>query len=220
MKDFTDKLYYRVINTALTFFMINFWFLFANSLFITVFFLLELTTENALFYILSLIPTAPAVAASFFAMGRFLEDGDINATQTFFKGYKKNFKSALKYGISQIIIISILGFNYLHLRLTPNLSFLIPLTLALLVGVLLTNLYAYPILVRYHITLKNLWIIAIISLYKHWVRTLLNLVIVVSFLLLFFHYPAIIIVSFASVAPYLIMYISKDVLVEISETYL
>ena len=220
MKDFTDKLYYRIINTALTFFMINFWFLLANSLFITVLFLFELTTENALFYILSLIPTAPAVAASFFSMGRFLEDGDINATQTFFKGYKKNFKAALKYGISQIIFMSILGFNYLHLRLTPNLSFLIPLTLALLVGVLLINLYAYPILVRYHITLKNLWIIAIISLYKHWVRTLLKLAIVVSFMLLFFHYPAIIIVSFASVTPYLIMYISKDVLIKIDETYL
>jgi len=220
MKDFTDKLYYRVANTALTFLMINLWFLLANSLFITVFFLFELTIENSLFYILSLIPTAPAVAASFFAMGQFLEDGDINATQTFFKGYKKNFRPALMYGMSQIILICILGFNYLHLRLTPNLSFLIPLTLILLVGVLLTNLYAFPILVRYHITLKNLWIVAIVSLYKHWVRTLLNLFIVVSFLLLFFHYPSIIIVSFASVVPYLIMYISKDVIIKIGETYL
>jgi len=220
MKDFTDKLYYRIINTALTFLMINFWFLVTNGLLIFVFIIFELSTANAIFYLISMLLTAPAMAASFFAMGKFLEDGDINATQTFFNGYKKNFKSAFYYGISQVILISILSFNYISLRESAGLSQLIlPLTVILLVGVLLTNLYAFPILVRYNITLKNLWVISIISLYKYWPKTLINLFFTVSFILLFFQHTIITSLVIASVLPYIIMYNFKNVLIKIGETY-
>lgn len=217
-RDFTDRFYYRVLNTALTFFTINFWFLVTNGLFIIVLFLFEPTIENAVIYILSTILTAPAIAASFFAMGKLLEDGDINATQMFFQGYRKNFKSAFSYGFSQLVLISILSLNYLYL-LESNLHVLLPITLILMIGVLLTNLYAFPLLVRYNITLKNLWIISIVSFYKYFPKTLLNLFVTVSFGFLLFHHATIVFLTIASVLPYIIMYNLKDVLVKIGEQY-
>jgi len=218
-KDPTERLLYRIANITLSFLMINFWFLLTNIFFMISVLVLEPQMENILFYIISLIPTGPALAACFASMDQFLQDGDINATRTFFSNYKKNFKSSCMYWLSQLFLILIFSFNSIYIRENTTLSFLLPLLLALFACILLTNLYAFPLLTRYHITLKNLWIISMISLYKYWYQTLLNLFIVAAFIFLFFQYPLVITFSFASVMPYLLMYNLRNVLKEIGENY-
>jgi len=218
-KDLTEQLFYRITNTTLIFLVINLHFLLANFLFFACLLLFELRIENILIYLVAFIPTGPAIAASFASMGKLIEDGDINATATFFKSYKQNFWVSLKFWLSQLALISIFLFNYIYIREFSTLTFLIPLFLALLMVILLANLYAFPILIRFNITVKNLWIISIISLYKYWRHTLINTTLTIAFLFLYFHYPLIVMLSFASVAPYLIMYNLRRLVKDIGKDY-
>ena len=218
-KDLTERIFYRVTNSVLIFLMVNLYFLLMNFLFFACLLLFEPRIENTIIYLVALIPTGPAIAACFSAMGELIKEGEISATAAFFKGYKQNFKISLQFWLTQLLLILIFSFNYFYIRETMNLTFLLPLLLALLAGILFTNLYAFPILTRFNITVKNLWIISISSLYKYWQRSLLNAAITVTFLFLSFHHPLIIILSFASVIPYLIMYNLRNFLKELEDYY-
>ena len=216
-KDLTERFFYRITNTMLTFFMINLYFLLANFLFLACLLLFEPRIENILVYFATLIPTGPALAACFSSMGKLVKEGEINATETFFKNYKQNFKISFQFWLSQLLVLLIISFNYIYIRETSTLTFLIPLLLGLLINILLINLYAFPILTRFHITLKNIWILSISSLFKYWHCSLLNASATVAFLLLYFHYPLIITLSFMSVLPYLIMYNLRVFLKELED---
>jgi len=217
--DFTERLFYKIGNTILIFFAINIYFLFANALFIVTLILIDARIENILFYLISLIPTGPALAASFSAMNKMLEEKDINAASVFIKAYRTNFKQASKYWTTLLSIMAISIINYTLVGGSDQLRFLVPLFLVVMFLILTTSLYAFPLITKFHLNLRSLWIISLLSVYKYWLKTIVNLLLTVSFIMLFFQFPLIITFSFGSIIPYIIMNNLKGYLIDIESTY-
>jgi len=155
--------------------------------------------------LLSLIPTGPALGAVFYTMGKLEREKEISPLADYIKGYKQNFRVALLYWIPQLLLLFIFFNNYYYITRTGNFSVFILLNVCLIIFVLALNLYAFPILVRFEMTLKNLWIISCLYFFKHWKSTFLNMTTLLSFAIIYFQFPFITLLFLASILPYFVM---------------
>ncbi len=129
-----------------------------------VFLFVELTLDNILLFYLALLPAGPAFAALFASMGKLVREKEISPTKDFWTYYKKNFMIGTKYWLLKWTILVIL---LLDLRYTGfNIQVLTPIIFILIIVALLILLYAFPILTRFEVKIKNLWLVAIYANFK------------------------------------------------------
>lgn len=202
----SEKPLFVIINYFYTFFIINLYFILSNIIFFSVTFFMTTTFDSLGLVLLSLIPMGPALGAVFYTMGNFRREKEISPLKDFVKGYKQNFKISLCYWLFQLLLFFILFNNYYYITRTGNFSVFIWLTICLILFVLGLNLYAFPILVRFEISLKNLLIISCLYFFKHWKLTSLNLTTFLSFVIIYFQFPLATFLFFASILPYLVMF--------------
>jgi len=210
----SEKPLFVIVNNFYTFFIINLFFMVSNILFLYITFFTSISIEALGLILLSLIPMGPALGAVFYTMGKLQREKEISPLADYIKGYKQNFKISLAFWIPQLLLLFILFNNYYYTTRTGNFSVFILLNVCLIMFVLALNLYAFPILVRFEVTLKNLWIISCLYFFKHWKLTFLNMTTLLSIAIIFFQFPFITLLFFASILPYLIMLNLRKVLEE------
>ena len=209
-----DKPLFVIVNNFYNFFIINLYFMLSNVLFVYVTFFTDLGFAALGLILLSLIPMGPALGAVFYTMGKLQREKEISPLADYLKGYKQNFKLSLLYWLPQLVLFFILFNNYYYITRTGNFSIFIFLTLFLIVFVLGLNFYAFPILVRFEMRVKDLWIISCLYFFKHWKLTFLNLTTLLSFAVIYFQFPFITLLFFASLLPYLMMFNLRKILAE------
>lgn len=212
-----DKPLFIITNNFYNFLLVNLLFMISNIIFLHINFFTSISFNSALVFMVSFIPMGPALGAAFYAMGKLQREKEISPIKDYFRGYRQNFKTSLMFWIPQLIIVYLLFGNYYHITRTGEFSVFILLTIVLLVFVLTLNLYAFPVMVRFEMSAKNLWIISILYFFKHWKITFLNFTTLVSFAIIYFQFPFISLLFLASIIPFLIMMNLRLLLAEIEE---
>jgi len=207
----SDKPLFTIVNNFYAFLLVNACFMISNLLFLVVFFLG--IGERSLMLI-SLIPAGPALSGAFYAMGKLQREKQISPWTDYWKGYKQNFKIALVYWVIQLILLFILLNNHYYITRTGNFSVFIFLNLALTIFVAGLNLYAFPIMVRFEMKVKDLWIISILYFFRHWKLTFLNVTTVISFAIIYFQFPFLTLLFLTSIVSFLVMLNLRKVLLE------
>ncbi|WP_054859849.1 DUF624 domain-containing protein [Gracilibacillus sp. JCM 18860] len=199
-----DRPLYVALQYIYYFLMTNIYFMLANILFLVIFLFVELTLDNILLFYLALLPAGPAFAALFASMGKLVREKEISPTKDFWSYYKKNFMIGTKYWLLKWTILVIL---LLDLRYTGfNIQVLTPIIFILIIVALLILLYAFPILTRFEVKIKNLWLVAIYANFKFFKTTLLNLSTFVSLGVIYYFAPSITIWFCMSIATFFIMF--------------
>lgn len=131
------------------------YFSLCNIMAFTAFHILKLDLQNILFFYIALIPSGPAFAALIYIINNLKKKDEVHITKDFFKGYKKNFKAALKIWTIILTITTILIFDLVICFKNSKFPILIiPMTI-MLIFILLILVNSFPILCRYEINTIN-----------------------------------------------------------------
>lgn len=203
-KSILDRPLYTIINYIYAFFMTNIYFMLLNGMFIFFFFFTEFQIENILLYYISLLLFGPSMAALLKTMEKLIKEKAIRPTYDFWGFFTKNFKVSMKYwGIQwTIIAILIIDIHYANLYF-PFLSIVFLLFVLVSLAVML---YALPILTRFEVKMKNLFVVSFYSVFRFVKTTLLNLSTIVAFGIIYYAMPGFIVLFLMSLLCYFIMY--------------
>ncbi|KAB8130995.1 DUF624 domain-containing protein [Gracilibacillus oryzae] len=195
---------YTAIQYIYQFMMINIYFMCANILFILAFIFFELTLANMIIFYVALLPAGPALAAIFATMGKLTREKEISPTKDFWLYYKKNFGISMKYWLVKWTILAMLLVDLRYANI--NMKWLTPILIILIIIFLFIMLYAFPILTRFEVKFKNLWIVSIYANFKFFKSTLLNLSSFVALTIIYLFAPGISIWFCMSIASFFIMF--------------
>jgi uncharacterized membrane protein YesL len=143
-------------------------------------------------------------------MGKYSRDEDVVPIKDFIKGYKLNFQISMKFWLSFLLLFFLLVWAQQELSLVSSGIrilgiFLIPM----LIFLTAINLWAFPILSRYEIGLKNLWLLSWVSFFQRWYQSLLLIIIIGVAVFFFYQLPAVLMVFGPGLIPFLIMFTLK-----------
>lgn len=203
-KSITDRPIYIIMKYLYYFLITNFYFVLCNFLFFSAFYLADFTFENILLFYMTLIPMGPSITALLSTMGKLVRQKEVSATSEYFKAYRSNFTITMKYWIIQLTVIFILLIDVYYS--TNNDNILSPLFLILLLISLFVMLYAFPIISRFEVKIKNLIIISIYSNFKFPKATLLNMSSLIAFGIIYINFPSISSLFSISLIAYFVMY--------------
>ncbi|SEO52668.1 Uncharacterized membrane protein YesL [Amphibacillus marinus] len=208
-KTLIDRPIYLMVNYLYAFLATNFFFLLLISPFIFFFYFADFTVQNILLYYVSLLLFGPAFAALLKTMDKLVKDKIIQPAKDFWTFFLQNFKTAFKYWLIQwtIVVVLIIDIYYANLYL-PILS---PIFLIFIGVCLFISCYAFPILTKFEVKIKNLFVISIYSIFRYIKVTLLNVSTLVAFGVIFYAFPSIIVLFFMSLLSFFIMYNLQDV---------
>ena len=218
-RDFYDKPMYRITEYVIAFVLANVYFILCNLPFIYYSIVVGVTPEafSVLMLFIFLIPFGPSAVALCASMGKLLRDKDITITSYYFKSYKSNFLPSLKLWGLQLALVFIFVLDYRYFVDRGNIFGVFFLALA--AYTLIMGLYAFPILSRFNLTLKNLIIISLYSSVKKLHITILKIVLIVATYFLSFKIPMLSIFCLFSLACYVIMFYDNNILVELENTH-
>ncbi|WP_080145907.1 DUF624 domain-containing protein [Marinilactibacillus piezotolerans] len=165
-KQSTDTLLYKITQYIYYFFMTNLYFLLSNILILGVLILFPVSISNLLIYAAAMIPTGPSLTALFYSMGKLHREKSINPTTDYWRAYKNNFKESTKYWAVLLIVLLILSVDILFV-LNNGWIILTVISVIAFLLVLLSGVYAFSILARFEVTVRNLIIFSIILLYQN-----------------------------------------------------
>ncbi|SER51233.1 Uncharacterized membrane protein YesL [Gracilibacillus ureilyticus] len=200
----TERPLYIAIQYIYYFLMTNIHFMLANLLFVLSFIIFELTLANMIIFYFALIPAGPALAALYAVMGKLTREKEISPAKDFWNYYRKNFFISIKYWLLKWTILAMLLIDLQYTN--AQLKWLTPVIVILLVIFLLIMLYAFPVLTRFEVKVKNLWLVSIYSNFKFFKTTLINLSTFVSLFIIYMFAPGIAIWFCMSIAAFFIMF--------------
>lgn len=200
----TDKLVYQIASAIYSFFITNVYFMLVISPFIFVFYFAEFTIQNILLYYITLLPFGPAYSALLKTMDKLVIDKLIAPTKDFWRFFRQNFKQALLYWFvkSTIILILLVDIYYASL-FAPFLQYVFFILLFFMV---LIMIYAFPILTRFEVGLKSLFVVSVYSVFRFVKVSLLNVTTVIAFGIIFYQFPSFISLFLMSLISFFMMY--------------
>ncbi|MCJ7842074.1 DUF624 domain-containing protein [Lederbergia sp. NSJ-179] len=203
-KPVTDRPAYTMMKYLYYFFLTNFYFILCNLLFFIVFFLADFVFENILLFYLTLIPTGPAMTAVLSTMGKLVREKDLHVTRDFFKAYQVNFWPTIKYWMIQLTIMLILAIDIGYSTNRSNVFS--PVFFILLIVSVFIMIYAFPIISRFEVKMKNLFIISMYANFKFFKVTLLNITSIIAFGIIYWTFPSISSLFLISLIGYFVMF--------------
>jgi len=208
----SDKPLYNIVMNITNFIGLNILFLAANVLFLLVFFF---NISSPILLFISLMPLAPALAGLFYATGKFMRAHELSFFKDFMKGYANNAKTAFKYGLVKGGLLTVLLINYRQIVMQEVMHPFFLLTLLLILFIICLTLFAFPIMVRFEMTVKNLYLLALVCFFKQFKLTLLNVTTVTSFLIIYFRFPFLSLLLLPSVMVYFINFNLRHLLMKL-----
>lgn len=209
---------YQITSYIYAFFITNLYFLLLISPFIIVYYLAEFTVQNILLYYVTLIPFGPALAALLKTMDKLVIDKIIQPTADFWHYFVQNFKVSMKYWLIQwtIFVILIIDIYYANL----NFSSISIIFLIFILFFLILMLYAFPILTRFEVKMKNLFVISFYSMFRYIKKTFLNASTLVAFAIIYYAFPGVFVLFFMSLLCFFLMYNLQPVFKQLQEQFL
>lgn len=207
-KSILDRPIYTLTKYVYYFFITNFYFIICNILFLIVFYLAEFVFENILLFYITLIPTGPSITAVLATMGKLIREKEINPTLEYFRAYKLNFLPTMKYWLIQLTILLILSVDVFYSINRSNI--LSPVFFILIIVCFFIMIYAFPIISRFEVKMKNLFIVSIYSNFKFPKATLLNASTIIVFGFLHWNFPSISTLFSISLIGFFVMYNLQD----------
>ncbi|MGP4041446.1 YesL family protein [Gracilibacillus sp. D59] len=199
----TERPLYIAVQYFYYFLITNIHFMLANVLFLLAFVFVEMSVQNIILFYIALLPAGPSWAALYASMGKMIRERDLSPTKDFWKYYKNNFRIATKYWLIQWTIMTILIVDMYYA--SHYLAILSPVFLILLIFMLFLMLYAFPILTRFEVKLKNLFIVSIYAIFRYFKTTLFHISTLVSLAIIYYFAPGITVWFCMSVAAFFIM---------------
>lgn len=217
-RDFYDRPAYSVTNYLISYLQASFYFVLSNIIPIIYLFLSIMNPEifGIVVFFITLIPTGPSIGALYSVVGRCLRDKDMFFASYYFKYYKSNFKSCIKFWTCILLLTFFLIFDYQFFSVDKSSGmYMIFVLLGIVLG--LISLYAFPINSRFEISVKDLFLTAIYYLIKNMPYTFLKVVILyLSYML--FKNVSIFLVLFVPVGLcFILMFYDRNILTEIEE---
>ena len=207
-KSILERPIYTVMKYVYYFFLINFYFIMCNILFIIVFYLANFVFENILLFYFTLIPMGPSITAVLSSMGKLVREKEINPTLDYFKAYKENLIPTLKYWLIQLTVLLILAIDIFYSINRSNI--LSPVFLILIIVCLFIMLYAFPIISRFEVKIKNLFLVSIYANFRFLKVTLINASTLVAFGLIYWTFPSLSTLFSISLIGFFVMYNLED----------
>lgn len=199
-----DRPIYTFTRYVYYFFIVNFYFLTCNILFLVSFYLVEFIFENILLFYIALIPTGPSITAVLATMRKLVVEKTISPTRDYFKTYKQNFWPTMKYWLIQLTIFLILSIDIFYSINRSNIFS--PFFLILMIVCFFIMLYAFPIISRFEVKIKNLFIVSIYANFKFIKKTILNATTVLAFGFIYWKFPSLSVLFSVSLIGYFVMY--------------
>lgn len=199
-----DRLIYQIASYVYSFFIINVYFMLLISPFLYVFFFAEFTVQNIFLYYVTLLLFGPAFSALLKTADKMVIDKIIAPTKLYWTYFFRDFKIAMLYWLIQstILLILIVDIYYANL-FAPFISYVF---LILLVFALLVMMYAFPILTRFEVRIKNLFIISVYALFRFIKTTFLNATTLIAFGFIFYNVPNMMSLFLMSLVGFFMMY--------------
>lgn len=172
---------------------------------------------NLLIFGIAALPMGASLAATFGVCRKFMADKELAIVSQFFKDYKTNFKSATHFWSIQLMMMGIFSLNYRYVTQTGNMRILFPLYLIGIFITLLLSCYAFPILSRFEMKIKHLYLVSFSCLFRYYKVTLLNIAIIIAAILTSMQFSFMITLLIFSITCYFITYSTKDVLITLEE---
>ena len=147
----------------------------------------------------------PATSAVFYALGKRRRGTDSYITRDFWHAYKMDYKQSLIAALVLSLLIALIIYNiwilYLNYSIFGNSIYVvIPLECLVLLELVFTAMYLFPLLARFEMSIKDLFKYAFFMANKHLPWTLLCLVVMVALFLLMYYVS--ILVAFIAVGVY------------------
>jgi uncharacterized membrane protein YesL len=218
--DFQDKPINRTFNYIHWFFITNLYFFLCNALFLFVLYTFDVSIKNILLFFLVLIPTGPSLTALCSCMNKVLRDKYLDTTRDFFKAYKENFFSSMKFWILMLIPMFIIIFDINLCFINNKFSFLLIPLIFLLVLIFSVGSYSFPLLSKYKIKLVDLLKLSIYLSFKNIITTIINLVILLISAYLFYNSRGIISVFLCSITCYGLLFNMKKTFMFVENKFL
>ena len=178
-KDFYDSQAFSITNYIISYLQVSFYLIICNILPITYLFLSILNPDifGIALLFLTLIPTGPSIGALYSVTGRCIRQKDMFFASQYFKYYKSNFKSCIKFWTIILTLLFLLFFDYEFFSIdTSSGVYMIFVLLTIVLGLLC--LYAFPINSRFEINIKDLFLTSIYYMIKNMPYTFLKVVII------------------------------------------
>lgn len=193
----------KLIDSFYGIFMSNTMFLLSNIPLI-----LMLFARNSLIeiYFASLL-TCPAITALYYTMGKFFRYEDISVIKNYIKGYKSNFLMSIKIGLLLNTPIMLIAYS-LFRAATPFYY----LQVIFVICLLMMMLYTYPLLSRYHITVKNLLVLSFISILKQVKSTLAMIILLFMMVIITLLYTSLSVLFAFSIFAYMSIFLTNSYL--------
>lgn len=188
-KNYINSTFYKYLSYLYYFLGSNLLFLACNLIFIFVYFTFPPILENVLFYFVGLIPAGPALAALMFAMGQLVRTKSLRPWHDFWRGYKMNAISSLKFWLIQLVVMTILWVDVFYF-LANNNRWLAVLFAVLLVLVIFFTMVGLSLQVTFYVTLKNLYKITVVLIFRHFKTQLFIIATTIAFLIILWAAPA------------------------------
>lgn len=203
-KSIIDRPIYSVITYIYAFLVTNFYFFIANSLFVFAFYFVEFKIENILLFYLAVIPFGPSITALLATMDKLVKEKVIQPSKDYWYFYKSNFKVTITYWLIQwtVIVILIIDIHYGNLYA----SFLSPIFLVFILVNIALMLYALPIMTRFEVKMKNLFIVSFYANFRFIKTTLLNMTTIISLGIIYYTFPGITVLFLMSLTCFFLMY--------------
>lgn len=217
-RDFYDSPAFSITNYFISYLQASFYFILCNILPILYLYLSIINPEMfgiAVLFI-TLIPTGPSIGALYSAVGRCFRDKDMFFASHYFRYYKSNFKSCIKFWTCILLLLFFLLFDYEFFSVDKSSGmYMIFVLLSIVLG--LISLYAFPINSRFEISLKDLFLTSIYCMIKNMPYTFLKVVIIYLSYLLFKNVPIFLVLFVPVGLCFILMYYDRKILVEIEE---
>ncbi|MGL4338553.1 MAG: DUF624 domain-containing protein [Turicibacter sp.] len=194
----------------------NIYFLLVNipAVFIAYLYLMD-TRVSTLEVFIALIPIGPGMVALLSAMNKLINKKESTITKDFFKAYKNNFKISLFVWTIQLSVLVILYVDILH-KVSP-LRYLFILLFIIMSSM---TFYTLPLIVSFHIKLKDALLLSFMLILKKFVITFTIWGVLILGALFFFFTASVSILFIFSLIALLIMYYQKNVIEELKIKYL
>lgn len=215
-RNLLDSPLYTVLNYIYWFLMGNIFFLIMNIplIFVSVSRIDTINPAIVIILIIAFIPLGPAITALFSVMGKLIRTKDLFIMKDYFGAYKKNFKQSLLVWTIDLLLITVFLVDIKYFS-KSGYSFITPFFFILIVLVLVSSLYAFPIISRFYMKTKDVFVLSIYFAIRKIHITIFNVVIIVASFLVIYRISSIFILFFASVICYLIMFYNRGILKDI-----
>lgn len=182
--------------------------------------LLGRDASNVPFFVLALLPVAPALVAAIAAVRTWSKSPDLAPARAFMLAYRRDLLVTLRWAAPATVALAVLSFNLVHLDAVAGGALIRPLLVVLAVGIVAWSGCMLPLTAAFHFRTRDAARIALALLLPQWRFTLgiLSLVLVAVTLVMVATEVAVLLFAWAFAT--LLALLSRPLIAYVTESFI